>query len=640
MLPYQHTVGQQPAHVGGRTIDGPHLSAGHMISYPSHVQSQYQPHAHRGLSVYGVHPSPIHQIDDKTRRTVAYPYLPEAKHSASSPLRSPTSRTHPHSLSQVGHLHQRSTSDAAFSGASPASLSRRDWNASHPASAKQLSSPTATSLSSPSLTYTGHIKTSADAILLLAACDLPPNASVSGASGPSPTGFASTSASPPPRRIQRRLLEAERVDLVKSGSVFAWDEDEAGMRRWTDGRCWSASRVSGCFLTYRELEARKRSPNDPTGPRTNQYKVDGLIKQSFSMITTSGRKVHIVSYYTKKDLREGRLGRVSEDPRFVGEAGGEWGLHIDEEEYPDPVAALDTPSGGHDGQSVGNEEDSPDSPATANESAHPSSTPAASRSTQATGTSVGQYQISSVFASTSPSLAVAQSASLKRPMEGADGLNQSSMSANRPPLKRLRSSSTGELKRLRLGGGASGSGTLLTESNMRDAGFETAHDQQQRQHEQQHYVRRTQLGGDSTPQQIPSAMQAERDGSAAAGALLSLRLNGPSTVARDSALPRPSFLDTLMGGQLSTSSLSASTPMSTGTHPRLSSTRSYVDSGNESGSGGTPLTTPEERSPTSKGPVKETASSSDVRRRSDGAMPIGIRSDSDKDALSRFGVRL
>lgn len=109
------------------------------------------------------------------------------------------------------------------------------------------------------------------------------------------------------------------------------------MRRWTDGRCWSASRVSGCFLTYRELEVRKRSAHDVNGPRANQYKIDGLIKQSFSMTTTSGRKLHIVSYYTKRDLREGRLRRVSEDPRFVGEAGGEWGLQVDEAEFPDPV---------------------------------------------------------------------------------------------------------------------------------------------------------------------------------------------------------------------------------------------------------------------------------------------------------------
>lgn len=95
-------------------------------------------------------------------------------------------------------------------------------------------------------TYIGLIKTPADAVILLSACDLPTPAT------PMPQEFI------PPRRITRRLLDDERAVLIDSGSVFVWDEGEAGMRRWTDGRCWSASRVSGSFLTYRELEVRKK----------------------------------------------------------------------------------------------------------------------------------------------------------------------------------------------------------------------------------------------------------------------------------------------------------------------------------------------------------------------------------------------
>lgn len=186
---------------------------------------------------------------------------------------------------------------------------------------------------STKLTYQGHVKTSTDAILLLAACDLPDSASAV----TSGEYRSDAQVSPPSRRIKRRLLESERADLIRPGSIFVWDEEEAGMRRWTDGRCWSASRVSGCFLTYRELQVRKRTTNDGLGPRSNQYKTDGLIKQSFSMTTTSGRKLHIVSYYTKRDARQGRLRRVSEDPRYVGEGGGEWGLEVDEEEFPDPM---------------------------------------------------------------------------------------------------------------------------------------------------------------------------------------------------------------------------------------------------------------------------------------------------------------
>lgn len=154
---------------------------------------------------------------------------------------------------------------------------------------------------------------------------------------------------------------------MASGSVFVWDEKEAGMKRWTDGRVWSASRVSGCFLTYRELEARKKiSVNGSAmidGPATNQYKPDGLIKQSFSITTSSGRKLHVISYFTKRDIREGRLRRVGEDPRFVGEGGGEWGLKVDEQEYSFPDMQQIGRSHGHGengnaSRDQGDEEDS------------------------------------------------------------------------------------------------------------------------------------------------------------------------------------------------------------------------------------------------------------------------------------------
>src|SRR6478752_8794030 len=82
-------------------------------------------------------------------------------------------------------------------------------------------------------TYHGYVRTPADAIRLFEACRL----------GILP-------------RVQRRLSEKERQS-IRSGSVFVWDEREAGMRRWTDGKSWSASRVSGSFLTYREMEGRK-----------------------------------------------------------------------------------------------------------------------------------------------------------------------------------------------------------------------------------------------------------------------------------------------------------------------------------------------------------------------------------------------
>ncbi|KAH6654674.1 Gti1/Pac2 family-domain-containing protein, partial [Truncatella angustata] len=144
-------------------------------------------------------------------------------------------------------------------------------------------------------TYHGFVRTPADAIKLFEACRL----------GLLP-------------RVQRRLSEKERQS-IRSGSVFVWDEREAGMRRWTDGKSWSASRVSGSFLTYREMEGKRgsgfgnsrrsngRTPDsgrfsdeDPDGePEGYRYKADGLMKQSFSITTSQGQHLHLISYYSR-----------------------------------------------------------------------------------------------------------------------------------------------------------------------------------------------------------------------------------------------------------------------------------------------------------------------------------------------------
>jgi len=149
-------------------------------------------------------------------------------------------------------------------------------------------------------TYHGHVRTPNDAIILFEACRI----------GILP-------------RVQRRLSEKERQQ-IKSGSVFVWDEREAGMRRWTDGKSWSASRVSGSFLTYREMEGKRGGSALPTpavtkrpsgkspegsatgdsegeGPDGYRYKPDGLMKQSFSITTSSGQHLHLISYYSRSN---------------------------------------------------------------------------------------------------------------------------------------------------------------------------------------------------------------------------------------------------------------------------------------------------------------------------------------------------
>lgn len=86
-------------------------------------------------------------------------------------------------------------------------------------------------------------------------------------------------------RVTRRLVDSERK-MITSGSVFVFDEDESGIKRWTDGFFWSPSRILGNFLIYRETEKRgaghrsaRSEQNGPPeveqNPYTETVKVEG-----------------------------------------------------------------------------------------------------------------------------------------------------------------------------------------------------------------------------------------------------------------------------------------------------------------------------------------------------------------------------
>ncbi|KAF9549717.1 hypothetical protein EC957_002781 [Mortierella hygrophila] len=137
-------------------------------------------------------------------------------------------------------------------------------------------------------TFFGLIKTPIDALIIFEACR---------------QGLAA--------RVHRRLSDIERQS-VRSGSVYCFDEREAGMRRWTDGKSWSPSRVTGSFLTYRELDEAQGSYNGKYS-----YRQNGLLKQSFSITTVDNQKLHLISYYTSDDVSSERLRNTpSSDPQL------------------------------------------------------------------------------------------------------------------------------------------------------------------------------------------------------------------------------------------------------------------------------------------------------------------------------------
>ncbi|BGP24872.1 Gluconate transport-inducing protein [Rhodotorula toruloides] len=100
-------------------------------------------------------------------------------------------------------------------------------------------------------------------------------------------------------RVTRRLTDDERLRFVRPGAVFVWEEEEAGIRRWTDHIKWSPSRVSGAFLTYTEIPAR--------GEET-------LVKQSFSSVDANGTKMHLIAYTSKSACANGLLPLAARDP--------------------------------------------------------------------------------------------------------------------------------------------------------------------------------------------------------------------------------------------------------------------------------------------------------------------------------------
>ena len=184
-------------------------------------------------------------------------------------------------------------------------------------------------------TFNGHVATTQDALLLFEACL---------------QGHLS--------HVPRRPHDRERNALIRSGSVFIYEENASGIKRWTDGVLWSPSRILGNFLVYRELDKpfppgqkkkafqkNKRRPSrpgepygrpgesgegySPVGSQSSSYagepsvpeaersligslidsyefKPDGLVKKTMS-VTVSGVTHHLVSYYNVSDVLANNL---------------------------------------------------------------------------------------------------------------------------------------------------------------------------------------------------------------------------------------------------------------------------------------------------------------------------------------------
>jgi Gti1/Pac2 family transcription factor len=195
-------------------------------------------------------------------------------------------------------------------------------------------------------TFQGHVATTNDALILFEAC-------LSGHLN----------------HVPRRPHDRERNQLIRSGSVFIYEENASGIKRWTDGVTWSPSRILGNFLVYRELDkpfppgekkravkkkdrrpARPGEPYprpdstgesySPTVPQSTSFtatptptdterqligslidsygfKPNGLVKKTMS-VTVQGVTHHLVSYYNMDDVKRGLLEPPSQSTTLSG----------------------------------------------------------------------------------------------------------------------------------------------------------------------------------------------------------------------------------------------------------------------------------------------------------------------------------
>ncbi|KAM0679857.1 Global transcription regulator sge1 [Glugoides intestinalis] len=103
-------------------------------------------------------------------------------------------------------------------------------------------------------------------------------------------------------------LRPEDKSKIESGDIFCFVENKNGMKRWTDGKIWSPSKICGEFLVYQEVpkdlsknSIKKRKFNDKL------YITESIRREDIIDRTTLHKKAisirfkkttyHIISYY-------------------------------------------------------------------------------------------------------------------------------------------------------------------------------------------------------------------------------------------------------------------------------------------------------------------------------------------------------
>ncbi|KAI9141860.1 Gti1/Pac2 family-domain-containing protein [Paraphysoderma sedebokerense] len=123
-----------------------------------------------------------------------------------------------------------------------------------------------------------------------------------------------------------RVKSRQNIGPIRSGSCFLYEESESGIKRWTDKRSWSATRVNGFFLCSRECHIHPNNSKTVSGPDSitaseNYFVKNGLIKKSFACKLVTGERYHLVSYYKIENSK-------SADTELLTPSKAPWFSHI------------------------------------------------------------------------------------------------------------------------------------------------------------------------------------------------------------------------------------------------------------------------------------------------------------------------
>ncbi|KAI9330624.1 Gti1/Pac2 family-domain-containing protein [Obelidium mucronatum] len=156
--------------------------------------------------------------------------------------------------------------------------------------------------------------------------------------------------------------------LIRSGTVIVLPEIESGcssVKRWRDGYRWSASRVYGPFLIYRQVGyenvtkgvSAAGTPESQGAPLSNDLKPqaidssgqkklksqtsvlsDGLTKRTISLKGSDGLKYRVICYYTSADVAALAIRQHPRTARLAASASSQL-QGEDEEVFQTPTSA-------------------------------------------------------------------------------------------------------------------------------------------------------------------------------------------------------------------------------------------------------------------------------------------------------------